>query len=173
MPKKIWSDLNNFAKLIPGYALGEELVDHYIREKVEPVIGSIVYCNLGISPALVEHSGIYIGNGQIVELQGKSKDGKIAIVNRRQFLKNRNLPPSTIWVACYGDSTRPIGDKLVAKRAKAEVDTCRKYNLFSENCHRFTSGCITGNFKNNDTKFWALRNTIHKQWGDHCWRAWQ
>ncbi len=172
MPKKLWSDINNFAKLLPSYVQGEEMIDNYLRRKTKPVIGSIVYCNLGVSTATVEHTGIYIGNGKIVELQGKATGGKIAVVNRKQFLKNRNLGSYSIWVACYGDSTRAIGDELVAQRAKAEVGNSRNYHLLQENCHRFTSGCMTGNFKNNDTLFVNLRNTIRKKWGDHCWRVW-
>jgi hypothetical protein len=53
MPSKFISDLNNFAKnIVPGYGQGEELFDNFFREKTEPVAGSIVYCNLGLTGQL-------------------------------------------------------------------------------------------------------------------------
>lgn len=173
MTNKLLSDFNNFAKSIPGYSQSEELVDNYLRKKSKPVIGSIIYCNLGFSTATVEHTAIYIGRGQIVELQGKLKGGKITTVDRRQFLKNRNFASHSIWVACYGNSTRAIGDKLVAQRAKEKVGKSCNYHILQENCHRFTSGCITGNFKNNDILFMNLRDTIRQTWGNYNWRVWQ
>lgn len=172
MPNKLFSDLNNFGKnIIPGYSKFEELFDNFVREKTEPVIGSIVYCNLGLTGQLmVEHTGIYIGNGQIVELQG---NGQIAIVNRQEFLKGRSLDSFSIWVACYGNSSKAIGDESVAQRAQAQVGNTRNYHLLKDNCHRFTSGCITGNFDNRDTLFIKLRNTIRSKWGNHTWRVWR
>jgi hypothetical protein len=122
---------------------------------------------------MVEHTGIYIGNGQIVELQGKGSGGKIAIVNRQEFLKGRSLDSFSIWVGCYGNSRKAIGDESVAQRAQAEVGNTRNYHLLKDNCHRFTSGCITGNFNNDDTLFIKLRNTIRSKWGDHTWRVWR
>lgn len=174
MTNKLFSDLNNFAKnIIPGYTKTEELIDNFVRDKAQPVIGSILYCNLGTGQITVEHTGIYIGNGEIVELQGKGKGGKIAIVNRQQFLEGRSLDSQSIWVACHGNSSQAIGDQSIAQRAQAEVGSTRNYHLLKENCHRFTSGCITGNFNNSDTLFIKLRDTIRQKWGHHTWRVWK
>ncbi|MGL5192312.1 MAG: lecithin retinol acyltransferase family protein [Chroococcales cyanobacterium] len=171
MPNKFWSDLNNFAKVIPGYPKLEGLVDSK-RDPTQPICGSIVYCNLKLGPSTFEHSGIYIGNGKIVELQGKKHGGGIVAVDRYGFIEGISDSQRIIWVACYGEGSKPIGDKLVAQRAEAEVGNTKTYHLLRNNCHRFTSGCITGNFNNNDTLFVKLRDTVRHKWGNHTWRKW-
>ena len=55
--------------------LVESFIDNEIRDTVYPVMGSVVYCDLAFGHA--EHSGIYIGNDQIVHLDGS---GDIEIV---------------------------------------------------------------------------------------------
>ena len=52
--------------------LGKSFVDNVIKDKVLPESGCIVYCALAFGGA--EHTGVYIGNNQIVELNG---DGRI------------------------------------------------------------------------------------------------
>jgi cell wall-associated NlpC family hydrolase len=47
---------------------------------VSPVVGSVVYCDLALT---TEHSGIYVGENQIVHLDG---DGDIQIVSPDDFL---------------------------------------------------------------------------------------
>lgn len=57
----------------------------------EPAIGSIVHCDLyGF-----EHSGVYIGNGEIVEL---CRDGTIQVTNPRGFSSCGR--DSRVLVAC-------------------------------------------------------------------------
>ena len=43
--------------------LAESFIDNVIRDKVTPVPGSVVYCELAYA---VEHSGIYIGDPVIL-----------------------------------------------------------------------------------------------------------
>jgi len=58
----------------------ESIVDNTFRDKVkESKIKSVVYCDLFFGFA--EYSGIYVGNNEIVHLNGK---GKIEIVNPKQ-----------------------------------------------------------------------------------------
>ena len=45
----------------PGRALARSFIDNVIRDRVEPVIGSILYCDLALG--YIEHSGIYVGGG--------------------------------------------------------------------------------------------------------------
>lgn len=100
---KIFSRINNLVKtVVPGYSKAETFADRYIRDTVVPIRASILYCDLRIGPMkdIVEHTGIYIGNERIVELQGKAKRGKIRITNKYGFLKNTGF--HEIRVACYG-----------------------------------------------------------------------
>lgn len=169
MTSKFFQDLNNFlSTTVPGYSLVESVIDNYVRDTVTPVAGSILHCSLYGA----EHSGIYIGEGQIVELQGKlsSDSGAIRIANKSGFIKGTNA--LTVYVACYGDGSQPIGSEVVAQRAREAVGQRRNYHLFNDNCHRFTSGCITGNFNNDDCFFIDLQNTIRRVYGSFNWRAW-
>ena len=51
-----------------------------LRSCTEPAPGTPVYCNLAI---VVEHTGIYIGDNEIVHLNG---DGNIETVSPQEFL---------------------------------------------------------------------------------------
>lgn len=162
-------NLNNIlSSTVPGYSAAESIVDNYVRDTVSPKPGSILHCSLYTA----EHSGIYIGNGEIVELSGKlsRNSGDIHITNKSGFTAGTNA--LTVYVACYGDGSEPIGLEAVAQRARALVGQTRNYHLFNNNCHMFTSGCITGNFNNDDNFFIDLQNTIREIYDDFNWRAW-
>ena len=67
------SKLNPFASLIPtGIKAIKYFMDSTLREKVTPVAGSVLYCDLWVA---VEHSGIYVGDGNIsnIEVEGMAK----------------------------------------------------------------------------------------------------
>jgi len=169
MTSKFFQDLNNFlSTTIPGYSLAESVIDNLVRDTVTPVTGSILHCSLYGA----EHSGIYIGEGQIVELQGKlsGNSGTISVTNKNGFIKGTNA--LTVYVACYGDGTEPIGSQAAAQRAREAIGQRKTYHLFNQNCHMFTSGCITGNFNNDDNLFMELQNTIRQEYGSFNWRAW-
>ncbi len=54
---------------IPAINFAESFIDNVFRDKVdEPAIGSVVYCDL--VAGFADHSGIYIGNNEIVHLNG-------------------------------------------------------------------------------------------------------
>ena len=134
----------------------------------EPKKGCIVYCDLAV---VVEHSGIYVGGGKIVHLVG---DGEIEIVTPKEFIARLGglNPADKIYYSCdeYGD---PIKSKKIANRAKNMVGKGRDYNWVWDNCHQFTSGCITGDFNNADNAFWMLKDTAKKELGVKGWRIWE
>lgn len=150
------------------YSLGESFVDNVIRDKVsEPAIGSVLYCDL--AGGLGEHSGIYIGNDQIVHLDG---NGCITVVGPYGFLNrlNGNNLAVTIYVSCSG--TDPVGSKTAAQRARSMIGQSRDYNLILDNCHQFSSGCLTGNWENADNFVMFLKNTASKILETDNWRSW-
>lgn len=76
------------------------------------------------------------------------------------------FPPGTnplsnkIYTACFGNTDEVLGGKFVADRAKKKIDDHTKYNVLFNNCHRFSAGCITGNFDNEVMSFAQLEETI-------------
>ncbi len=150
-----------------GMKITKSFIDNVLREKVIPVQGSVVYCKLAVE---IEHSGIYIGNNKIVHLDGC---GEIKAVSPKQFLKRLDglNPAITIYVSCNG--VKPAGKKDVAERAKKMIGKKIDYGVTRNNCHRFTSGCLTGNFNNNDQFFFKLEKRVKEVLNSNNWRAWK
>ena len=131
--------------------------------KVIPEEGSVLYC--GLIAGVAEHSGIYVDNNRIVHLNG---NGKIEIVTPSEFLSSFAL--RDIYVSCTGDNA--VGSKYVAKRALSMVCKKRSYNLILDNCHQFTSGCLTGNFENSDNFLTFLKMQTEKTFNADTWHLW-
>lgn len=148
-------------------SLTGSFVNNVIRDTVEkPAIGSVVWCHLS---HFVEHTGIYVGRGQIIHLDGS---GRIEKVNAKQFLERLdglNLALS-IMVSCKGSDS--VGSRAVAERAKKMLGSTREYNVLFDNCHQFTVGCLTGDFENADNFFDCVERVTHQTLGSDTWRAW-
>lgn len=102
--------------------------------RVQPIPGSIVYCNLFLN---TEHSGVYIGNNQIVHL---NRYGNIEIVSPKEFISG--TPANAIYVSC--NNGMPVGCEVTAQRARDFVGGVRNYNVFFDNCHQFSASCLGG-----------------------------
>ena len=64
--KGVSSGVNALKAGIPlGIKLAKYFIDSRFRKTVTPVPGSVVYSDLWVA---VEHSGIYVGNGQIATI---------------------------------------------------------------------------------------------------------
>jgi hypothetical protein len=126
-----------------------------------PVRGSVVYRKLG--PA--EHTGIFITKHKIVQL---SSNGQIRYVDFQEFVGSN--PFNQIYVAC-DNSGRVLHRAQIADRAEQSVGRERNYNLLFDNCHQFSSGCVTGDFENVDNYFVFLEHTIEKEFG--CELEWR
>lgn len=146
--------------------LADSVIDNHVRKRVKPVMGSILYCDLAL---VVEHSGIYVGNGKIAHLDGS---GKIEIVTARQFLKRLGglNPASSIYVSCNEETA--VGSSRIGHLARAMAGGERSYNVILDNCHQFASGCITGNFDNADNFLWMLKHTAENELNTNNWRVW-
>lgn len=145
--------------------LAENLVKRAFMATVNrPTVGSVVYC--GILFGQAEHSGIYVGEGAIVSL---SDEGEVVQENTQEFLDGPTRG-DTIYVSCCDQS--PVGGPDVGQRARNMVGKHRDYNFILDNCHQFTSGCLTGIFENADNFLWMLKDTAKKTLGADKWRAW-
>ena len=139
-------------------------------KKVNPIPGSIVYCDLGAGHA--EHSGVYIGGGRIVELSGS---GRIVKVSPRQFTDNILTIDKTIYVSAARDGGHAIGSQMIAYRAETMIGKERNYNLIMDNCHQFTAGCILDDFDNPNNFLWMLKDVVQNDMnhGDAVqWLVW-
>ncbi|NCU39949.1 hypothetical protein EOL99_03600 [Candidatus Falkowbacteria bacterium] len=130
-----------------------------IEDDFEPAFGTIVYCNIGP----VEHSGVYIRNGKIAQLNG---NGKIELVSPRQFTDsistlNKKImvpfPKDHLWE--YGTS---VSSYATGERALSMIGDKRDYNFILDNCHQFCAGCITGKFDNEINFLFFLKNLIQQ-----------
>ena len=123
--------------------------------EVFPVKGCILKCDLGV---LLEHTGLYIGNGKIVSL---NRHSQIRIEDEHSFFPPGTNPDSNrIYAACYGETDEVLFSADAARRAKKKVDGKTPYNVLFNNCHRFTTGCLTGNFENEVVSFTQLEDVI-------------
>ncbi len=154
------------AMIASSKSLGESILDNTLRGKATPVAGSILYCDLAL---YVEHSGIYLGKGEIAHQDGT---GAIEIVSPKAFLGRLGgwNNAYSIYVSCSGEEA--VGTASIASRARVMVGRSRKYNLILDNCHQFVSGCITGNFENSDRFLWMLKRRVEQQLGATTWRVW-
>lgn len=144
----------------------ESLVDNVFRDKVSsPAVGSMVYCDL----LLAEHSGIYIGDGKIVQLDG---GGLIEVVNHEVFMDRLDglNTAISIYVSCHG--TTPVGNPQAAELARAMIGEQRDYNILIDNCHQFTAGCLIGDFNNSFNFFPALKQLAEESLCADNWRVW-
>lgn len=138
----------------------ESLIKH-CQDEVKPVMGSVVFCDLAFGYA--EHSGIYVGNDEIVHLNG---NGWIEKVSAAEFMANTTA--LTLYVSSRDDNA--VGSYAVADRALSRVNQKSRYSLLADNCHRFTSSCLTGNINNTDSFLWMLKVTAYQAIQAESWR---
>jgi hypothetical protein len=117
--------------------------------------GAVVRCEL---VGALDHTGILIGDDTIIELDGS---GLIRMVSYQDFLTaSAYRTGDGITVACDDDSLTVLADMAVATRAIDLIGKSREYHVLLDNCHQFASGCITGDFDNDDKLFGLLELTI-------------
>ncbi|ESK41225.1 hypothetical protein P256_00214 [Acinetobacter nectaris CIP 110549] len=156
----------------PFTAAADAVCDTVFDETIEqPKVGSVVLC--GLFFGMAKHSGIYIGYNQIVHLNG---DGYIEKVSAKEFLNRLDgLNFSVdIYVSCLNG--KPVGSKAVADRAKKMVGKKLDYKLFENNCHKFSSSCLTGIEKTEcfrTSQFPDLKIQTEKILESNEWLVWQ
>lgn len=127
------------------------------NNNVFPEKGCIVRCELGV---LLDHSGIYVGDGKIVNL---NRNSEIKLENFKSFFPPGTDPSSSkIYTACIDGTDIVLHSKKIRNRAIKKINQFTRYNILFNNCHRFTCGCITGNFENETVSFSMLEETILK-----------
>lgn len=159
-------------------------IDNVFRDKVTPVSGSVVYCDLGV---LLEHSGVYVGDGRIsnIEVTGFAQ-GEVKCSNPLNFTSKSVF--KGIYVSCDGDGA--TGHSLLAAEAESRVGEQSLYGLVFNNCHQFCEKCIDEvNLPDVDVSFLgrclpasvtdtpeptisSLKNKARRKLGATKWRLW-
>jgi uncharacterized protein with von Willebrand factor type A (vWA) domain len=157
-------------------------IDNYFRDKVTPVAGSVLYCDLWV---LVEHSGIYTGDGKIsnIVVEGLA-ESQVQHSDARDFTSKSKLG-CKIYVS--SDKHGAVGNKTVSAGAIGHLGERAFYGLVVKNCHQFSEKCVnyantgyhggllSGLTEINET--WeptisALKSAARKKLGATKWRLW-
>lgn len=111
--------------------------DTKCRPKVQPIPGSVVYCELY---GAVEHSGIYIGNGEIsnIVVNGLAK-AKVERSDKRDFMSS-SLLLKEVYVSA--DKHGAVGGARSFRHAQGALGEQRIYGYILKNCHSFSKECI-------------------------------
>ncbi|MFI3219258.1 MAG: hypothetical protein QX189_09070, partial [Methylococcales bacterium] len=159
-------------------------IDSTFREKVTPVAGSVLYCDLWLA---VEHSGIYVGDGEIsnIVVDGLA-ESEVKLSSPRSFTSKSTLGRK-IYVSC--DKYGAVGDDAVRHGADSHVGERAFYGLIIKNCHHFSTKCVNYAGRNDESFFsklfsfsnvgetWepsmlALKNAARERLGATKWRLW-
>ena len=128
-----------FVKLATIYDRYKEATHPFATRALCP--GCILRSNMTVA----WHSGIYVGDDRVVELQGT---GIVEQVSLKIFNQVPRITDPICEVLCNKNGV-PCYLSNWAKNANLAQKKSIKYGYFSNNCHRFTISCILGN---NDNK---------------------
>lgn len=153
-----------------------------------PPPGTPLKCALaGGMVAQLAHTGIHLGKGRVAELRG---DGAVVAVSLPDFLNG----PSGDWnpaalrtgfrihAACDAETGTPLASATAEAKARELTlarrgRLCLEYDLLGWNCHRFTAGCLAGDFGTLDGGTWmldrleAIISKCLNRGRPICWRA--
>jgi hypothetical protein len=130
--------------------------------------GAILMCSLAFGAA--EHTGVYIGKGKVAELKGT---GEIRSVSLEEFISSTDVRTGRYaYAACKKNGDILISEAAVIN-AKNSLHDYWEYNLLTNNCHKFTAGCITGNFDNLCVAFTFLEQLINFSLGNGSGVRWR
>jgi uncharacterized protein with von Willebrand factor type A (vWA) domain len=112
-------------------------IDSTFRDPVTPVPGSVLYADLWVA---VEHSGIYVGDGDIanIEVEGFA-DSAVRRCGPQSFV-SKSMVGRKIYVSC--NSRGAVGHGKVAAAAERHVGERSFYGLVFKNCHQFSEKCV-------------------------------
>jgi hypothetical protein len=137
--KNTVSNIANIANIIPqiGIKSIKYFVDSQIRDKVVPIEGSVLYCDLWVG---AEHSGIYVGNNTIADIVVNSfMKGTVKASTPKTFVDQTTLG-NKIYVSCNDDGA--VGHRTVSSYAHGQVGKKSMYGLVFKNCHTFSERCV-------------------------------
>ncbi|MDD2721872.1 MAG: VWA domain-containing protein [Gallionella sp.] len=120
-----------------GFKPLKYFVDSVFRDKVIPVPGSVVYCDLWLA---VEHSGIHVEGGRISNIVVDGVAESSVTFSEAECFTSKSTLGRMIYVSCNGDGA--VGHPAVARRAMKYVGERALYGLVFKNCHAFSRKCL-------------------------------
>lgn len=132
------SGLNALSAVLPlGIKGFKYFIDSTFRQRVIPVPGSVLYCDLWVG---VEHSGIYVDNGAISNIVVTDFAESEVRYSQADDFTSKSVLGKKIYVSC--DSHGSVGDARVAGIADARIGERSFYGLVISNCHVFSTECV-------------------------------
>lgn len=180
------SGINAFKAAVPlGLKALKYFVDSSFRDKVLPVPGSVLYCDLWVA---VEHSGIYVGDEEIANIVVDGLAESTVCRSSPESFTSKSVLGRKIYVSC--DSDGAVGHATVARGAHGHVGERAFYGLVIKNCHQFSTRCV--NYAGRDVgsdslldmafslipgETWeptlaVLKGSARKKLGATKWRLW-
>lgn len=133
------SGLNALSSVLPlGIKGFKYYIDSTFRQRVIPVPGSVLYCDLWVG---VEHSGIYVDNGAISNIVVTDFAESEVRYSQADDFTSKSVLGKKIYVSC--DSHGAVGDARVAGIADARIGERSFYGLVISNCHVFSTECVS------------------------------
>ena len=131
--------------------------DSQFRHLFYPKIGSILRVELGAN--IADHSGIYIGNNEVIEIIEKDGKGCVQVTNLYDFVYSSSVRTGvSIYVAVDKLSKDVIYNDYIAENAIKHLAKKNKYELFKNNCHSFVYKCIINENFDNITDTWKFEH---------------
>ena len=123
------SGLNLAIAAIPlGIKSIKYFIDSTLRDHVQPMPGSVLYCDLWVA---VEHSGIYVGDGAISNIVVDGVAESTVCRSSPESFTSKSVLGRKIYVSC--NDAGAVGHAVVARCADAQVGERAFYGLVIKN----------------------------------------
>lgn len=129
-----------------GFKSVKYFIDSTFRQKVLPLPGSVVYCDLFLA---IEHSGIHVADGEIanIEVDGFA-ESQVNLTDAKSFTSKSRLGRK-IYVS--SNKNGAVGRKSVGEFAVSHSGERSFYGLVVKNCHQFSTKCVNTSSDATDT----------------------
>ncbi|MGI5869680.1 MAG: hypothetical protein ACOX9C_09600 [Kiritimatiellia bacterium] len=120
----------------------ERFVGAIVNASVEPHPGAPLLVNLAVA---IEHSGVYLGDGEVAELHGSGGLRRVSLDTFRDGEDEAGVRTGAfVYAACDRRTGRVLGSEGAARMARAIVEKVGRldYNILFNNCHLFTATCL-------------------------------
>ncbi len=128
--------------------------DLQFRHRYNPLVGSILRTEL---MGYIDHSGIYLGNNEVIEIVNKEDKGYVTIIDFNSFVQSSWLRTGvSVYIAIDRLSKDIIKDEKIANIARKHNGKINDYQLLNNNCHSFVHKCIINEEFDKITKIWKF-----------------